>query len=207
MQGGILSLIATYGTLFAIMGTSTNEFSLMRVGLLAAFSFLQGLNLGPIISYWYVVDMEILVKALAGTAVIFASFTIAGLLDKKGSYMYLGGTSFCFCICSHFSCSKHARACVGFLLSGLNLLVLMQFANIFFRSEMVFELDLYGGLMLFAGFVVYDTQKIMLKAQLGVRDYILDGLTLFLDVVNIFIRILRILGKSKKEEKDNRRRS
>lgn len=55
--------------------------------------------------------------------------------------------------------------------------------------------------MSFAGYVVADTQLIIAKASSGYFDAVWDALELFLDFVNLFIRLLRILGKKKKEER------
>ena len=54
---------------------------------------------------------------------------------------------------------------------------------------------IYGGLLLFSGFVIYDTQIIIEQAHEGNRDFISHALSLFLDFVNIFIRVLIIIMK------------
>ena len=56
------------------------------------------------------------------------------------------------------------------------------------------QVQLYGGLLLFCGFVLFDTQLIVEKFNLGDNDYIWHSLGLFLDFVNIFRRLLIILA-------------
>ncbi len=56
------------------------------------------------------------------------------------------------------------------------------------------QIELYGGLFLFCGFILFDTQLIVEKCERGDNDYIWHSLDLFLDFVNIFCRLLIILA-------------
>jgi FtsH-binding integral membrane protein len=57
-----------------------------------------------------------------------------------------------------------------------------------------YELQLYLGLLIYCGFVLFDTQLIVEKYQLGDNDYIWHSVDLFIDFINIFRRILIILA-------------
>lgn len=46
--------------------------------------------------------------------------------------------------------------------------------------------------LLFAGYTVYDTQQVML--HLSVEEYILGAIQLYIDFINLFLSILRILN-------------
>jgi FtsH-binding integral membrane protein len=64
------------------------------------------------------------------------------------------------------------------------------------------NVSLYGGLAVFSGLVLWDTQKIIARAE-NAHDGrqlspINDAIGIYLDFINIFIRILTIM--------DNRRR-
>ena len=53
-------------------------------------------------------------------------------------------------------------------------------------------------LLLFAGYLIYDTQLIVKsdsKFQFSTDDYILASLNLYLDIINIFIQFLGIFGE------------
>jgi len=64
----------------------------------------------------------------------------------------------------------------------------------------LYSISLYGGLVLFGGFLLYDTQKIIRKAEsyplYGVRpfDPVNASVSIYLDTLNIFIRIATILA-------------
>ncbi len=66
----------------------------------------------------------------------------------------------------------------------------------------VYSIALYGGLVLFSGFLLYDTQKIIHKSethpQYGMRkfDPINSSIGIYMDTINIFIRIAQILAMS-----------
>ncbi|XP_014215420.1 growth hormone-inducible transmembrane protein [Copidosoma floridanum] len=65
------------------------------------------------------------------------------------------------------------------------------------------SIALYGGLLLFSGFLLYDTQRIIKKAEtmpqysydtMAPFDPINSAISIYMDTVNIFIRILTILA-------------
>jgi len=61
---------------------------------------------------------------------------------------------------------------------------------------------LYGGLILFGGFLLYDTQKIIAKAEgipqhgygIAKFDPINSSIGIYVDTMNIFIRIAQMLA-------------
>jgi FtsH-binding integral membrane protein len=63
--------------------------------------------------------------------------------------------------------------------------------QVFFHSntfEIIYSL---GGAFLFCLFIIFDTQ--MLMKTLSAEEYILATINLYLDIVNLFLYILRIL--------------
>ncbi|HTK03166.1 MAG TPA: Bax inhibitor-1 family protein, partial [Alphaproteobacteria bacterium] len=61
------------------------------------------------------------------------------------------------------------------------------------------------GVVIFTGLTAYDTQKIKQKNILGnegteedIKESIIGALDLYLDFVNLFLKLLRLLGKKKK---------
>ncbi len=84
---------------------------------------------------------------------------------------------------------------------GLFGLILASVVGIFMRSEAYNMALMYIGVVIFVGLIGYDTQKIkqiayaQANAKNGIANAsILGALTLYLDFINIFIRLLRIMG-------------
>jgi len=181
--GGLLTTFAAIGVMVWIAATpNTPDNTEKRLGLLAAFAFLKGASIGPLIARVAMIDPSIITTAFVGTCIVFACFSAASLFASKRSMLYLG----------------------GFLGSGLSLMVMVGFMNIFMRSSWLLSFQLYGGLLLFCGFIMFDTQMIVAKAEAGDSDYVMHSIVLFVDAVAIFVRLLIIL--SRKSGRDNERR-
>lgn len=58
------------------------------------------------------------------------------------------------------------------LFSGLNILLVMSFMNIFMGSKLLMSAELYLGLAVFCLFILFDTQLIIEKKRLGDNDFI-----------------------------------
>ena len=141
------------------------------------FGLLQGIVIGPLVNEAIDIDPIIVRAAFVLTLCVFASFSIIAMLTKKKKYLYLGSMLNSFCM---------------FLL----------FMRIF-PTAYGYELSLYGGLIMFIGYVFYDTQQIIARVErfgLDQTDYISDAITLYIDFVAIFIRILIIIMRSKEKD-------
>ncbi|CAB1353881.1 unnamed protein product [Coregonus sp. 'balchen'] len=87
------------------------------------------------------------------------------------------------------------------LMSGLSILLLVSFLNMFLGSVMLFTAHVYLGLAIMCGFVLFDTQLIIEKAEMGDKDYIWHSVDLFLDFVTIFRKLMVILAMNEKDNK------
>ncbi|WVZ61397.1 hypothetical protein U9M48_011278 [Paspalum notatum var. saurae] len=88
----------------------------------------------------------------------------------------------------------------GLLSSGLSILLWLY---------TTFMFELYLGLLVFLGYMVFDTQEIIERAHHGDMDYIKHALTLFTDFVAVLVRVLVIMLKNaqeKSDENENRRK-
>ncbi|NOT75900.1 MAG: Bax inhibitor-1/YccA family protein [Cyclobacteriaceae bacterium] len=90
------------------------------------------------------------------------------------------------------------------LFMGLMGLVIASIANIFMKSEMIYWITTYLGVLIFVGLTAYDTQKIKNMNIIGNegtdedrKEAIMGALTLYLDFINLFLYLLRIFGKRK----------
>jgi len=175
---GALAMLATIGLIVWLSGTPKDQVS-KRCTLLLSIAFLQGAMLGPLIQRTLNIDPTIVVTAFLGTTVLFGCFTGMSLFAVRRSYLYLG----------------------AILSSGFTILCTLSFVNIFARSGSIFNFQLYLGLMVFCGFIVFDTQLIIEKRFTGDQDFVGHALELFLDFINVFVRLLAILSKNKEEKK------
>jgi len=183
--GGIMFSLLGLGLALGLFMTPDNGKNRgMRMGMLLGFAFLTGLGLGPLLQMAIMMNPSLVPSAMMLTSVIFAGFTGAALFAPDGKYLYLGGT----------------------LLSGLNSLLVLGLLNIFFRSQLLFQAHLYIGLLVFCGFIVFDTQVIIRKAKNGDRDFIAHSLDLFIDFVQIFRKVLILLMQKDERDNKNKRR-
>jgi FtsH-binding integral membrane protein len=68
------------------------------------------------------------------------------------------------------------------------------------------NLWLYGGLVVFGGFTLYDVQKVLHHARLAERglikrDPVNEAISLELDFINIFVRMVQILAMQQNRRK------
>ncbi|MEY0160059.1 Bax inhibitor-1/YccA family protein, partial [Providencia manganoxydans] len=90
----------------------------------------------------------------------------------------------------------------SFLFMGLIGIIIASIVNIFMQSSMMSMVISYAGVLIFAGLTAYDTQKlkdmgseINQEDKENMRRYsIMGALTLYLDFINLFLMLLRILG-------------
>ena len=91
---------------------------------------------------------------------------------------------------------------VGFLLMGLIGLIIASVVNIFVASGALDWLISYIGVFIFVGLTAYDTQKIKnmsmnidSASEEGNKASIMGALALYLDFINLFLFLLRIMGR------------
>ena len=90
----------------------------------------------------------------------------------------------------------------NFMFMGLIGLILASVVNIFLGSEMIYWLTTYAGILIFVGLTAYDTQKIKQLNVIGNagtdedhKEAIHGALILYLDFINLFLYLLRLLGR------------
>lgn len=88
------------------------------------------------------------------------------------------------------------------LLMGLIGIIIASLVNMFLQSEAVMWAVTYIGVVVFVGLIAYDTQRIKRMAN-GLGDdgdvqrkaAVIGALALYLDFINLFLKLLRILGR------------
>ena len=136
----------------------------MRFILFMLFSVLQGFILGVGMKY---VSKEIIISALVSTIAIFSTFLGVGfLIVYKGINL----------------------AWIGiYLLYGLLGLIITNIVSIFIKpNERLTKFSVTFGLLLFSLYILYDTNKILLKYSNTNIDCIRGALEYYFDILNIF---------------------
>jgi len=159
------------------MSTSP-ERPLLKHALWLGFNGFQAATLSPL----FFLSPALLGRAALYTCGVVGSLSYVGATARNDKYLYLGGP----------------------LLAGVTVVALSSLAPMALplgmRGLAISEaISLYGGLAVFGGFVLYDTQKILLNARLAergaiTRDPLRESIGLELDMINIFIRLVQILA-------------
>jgi len=173
-SGPLLLLVAPNMMLFFILQIALiffASFAARKPGLnmVALFSFttVSGLTLGPLL---YQVGPSIAAEAFALTAITFAGLSMYVVVSKK-DFSFMS----------------------GFLMTGLIVLVVGGLLNMFFIQSGMMHFVMSGAsVLLFSGFILYDTSNIL--RYYGTDEHVSATLALYLDVLNLFIALLSILG-------------
>lgn len=141
--------------------------------LFFAYAFLNGFTLSVIFAIY---EIGSIAYAFLGTAALFGVLAFVGYKTEK-------------------DISKFGTMFVIALLVGLVITII----NLFLRSS-VLEIALdWIMLVIFLGLTVYDVNKIKNMAEAGFCDdeklYVYGAMELYLDFINIFLRIISIFGK------------
>ncbi len=89
------------------------------------------------------------------------------------------------------------------LMMALVGLVISSIFNLFMKNEILYWITTYAGILIFVGLTAYDTQKIKNMNMIGAdgetarKGAIMGALTLYLDFINLFLLLLRLLGRKK----------
>jgi FtsH-binding integral membrane protein len=175
---GIGGLALSFGTMLGTRAIEP-ENTIPKYALWTAFNATQAALMAPLLVF---VPGAILARAGLYTVAMMGGISVIGATAKEDRYLYLGGPLF-------------AGLCLV-AASGLAPLVLPATA---FRALALSEsIWLYGGLAVFGGITLYDVQKIMHHARLAQRglmkrDPVNEAISLELDFINIFIRMVQVL--------------
>lgn len=141
--------------------------------LFFGYAFLNGMTLAVIFAAF---ELGSIGYALLTTAVLFGALSAYGYITKKDI--------------SKVGSILMVALCVGLVMSIINL----------FIGSTMFDIILdWFTLAIFCGLTIYDVNKI--KALQGQMDseklYVYGAMELYLDFINIFLRILSLFGKRK----------
>ncbi|KLT38701.1 UPF0005-domain-containing protein [Cutaneotrichosporon oleaginosum] len=163
----LVSVICSFISLFGVYWKRHNYPANMLV--LTAFTFFESIMIGTTCSFY---DAKVVLQALLITTGVFVGLTLFTFQTK------LDFSSF-----------------GPFLFAGVMGLITAGVVGIFLPFGKTTDLVIACiGVLIFSGFVLYDTQNIM--KRLSVDEAILGALNLYLDFLNLFLYILRILNNT-----------
>jgi modulator of FtsH protease len=167
----IMSTLLMVGVMFGlIFAIRRYQHSSMGVVLLLAFTFVMGLMISNTLQWTlrFSNGGSLIAMAAGGTAIIFFGMSTMASVIKRD----LSGLG-------------------NFLFIGTLLLIAASIANIFFQIPAL-QLGLAViGCAIFSVWLLYDLNRIVTG---GETNYISATLSVYLDLVNIFLNLLQILG-------------
>ncbi len=141
------------------------------------------------------VAMYILYAVLNG-ATLSTIFMLYARSTITSTFFICSGT---FIVCSAYGMlTKRDLTSMGsFLFMGLVGIIIASVINMFVQSSQMSMMISYIGVLVFVGLTVYDTQKLKrlaLSQGANGKGAIMGALTLYLDFINLFLMMLRIVG-------------
>jgi FtsH-binding integral membrane protein len=130
------------------------------------------------------------------TGVTFSVYLLAYTATSIASTLFITGGAF-FGLSLYASVTKrNLDGWRSFLFIGLIGIILASIVNMFLRSNAAEFVISCAGVVVFAGLTAYDTQKLRQMAEHGEERHALIGaLALYLDFVNLFLFLLRFMGR------------
>lgn len=168
--------IAQIGIVVVLSGMVKKLSGTVATALFMVYSILTGLTC----SIYFLV--------YTGESIVSTFFVTTGMFAALSAYGY--------------STKRNLTGLGSFLFMGLIGMVLASLVNIFLKSEPLMWAITYIGVFVFALLTAYDTQKLKQfgetlptdDSDMFRRYAIIGALTLYLDFINLFIMLLRILG-------------
>lgn len=167
-------IITMLGMFAPLMGAlKFREVFPTNIGLVFLFAFVEGVMIAPLIAV-----LESRQPGIVGQA---------GLLT---------GSTFGVLTLYAFVSRRDFSAWGGFFTIGLWVLIATSLLNMFFRNATA-SLWLAGGTVLvFSGLLVFDTWR--LRNKFGPNDYVQAAVAIYLDLLNMFLAILTLLGGNRR---------
>ena len=177
----IIAMFAQIGLVIAL-GAAIQKMSPATAAIMfLVYSALTGFTLSLIV---FTYTAGTITAAFATTAILFAVTSVVGFTTSADLTKF--------------------RTLAMFALIGL---LIAMVVNIFLRSPMMDMVISFIGVILFIGLLAMDTQRLKIMAaapevqtdrNVAARIAILGALNLYLDVINLFLFLLRLLGGSRR---------
>ncbi|XP_051544023.1 protein lifeguard 4-like [Myxocyprinus asiaticus] len=170
-ESPILVLISAIGSLILLLALAVYRHQHpINLYLLFGFTLLESMSVATAVTFY---EYTIVLQAFVLTSAVFLCLT-AYTFQSKRDFSKLGASLF----------------------AGLWILIIASFMRLFFYNDTMELVFAGAGALLFCGFIIFDTHVLMHK--LSPEEHVLASINLYLDIVNLFLYILRILDSMKK---------
>jgi modulator of FtsH protease len=142
-----------------------------NVILTLIFTFIEGIWLAP-----FLLLAERNAPGSVGSAALLTLVAFGGL------------TTYAFVSRRDFS------AWGGFFMIGVLVLFAAMLVNMFMHSAAIALWTSAVGVLIFSGLLVFDTWRILRSGSFGQDDYVIAAVQIYLDLLNMFMFILTLLG-------------
>jgi modulator of FtsH protease len=166
---GFVAYIASFALLLGI-NFAVSRSDQLAVGLLFGFGLLVGVGTAPTIAYYASTNPQSVWQAGGATALFIAGFGSAGYATRR-------------------DLSGLARLCFWALLALIVFGIVTIFVNIP-NGALIYSI---AGLVIFAGFTLYDFQRLRRAQDIRVAPVL--AASIFLDVLNVFLLLLSLLNR------------
>jgi modulator of FtsH protease len=167
MMSMLAFLAIAFGFMFAIERTKQSS---LGVVFLLGFTFFMGLMLSRLLTIilHFSNGPSLIMMAFGGTAVIFAAMASIATVSKR-DFSGLG----------------------QWLFMGVIVILLASVANIFLHLPALMLTVSVLAIVIFSGFMLFDVQRVV---NGGETNYITATLAIYLDLYNVFVNLLSLLG-------------
>lgn len=167
---GIIAFIAAFGTLIG-MQFAIRRSGGLAVALLSAFGLLMGLAIAPTLAYYASADPAALWQAGGATALFVAGFGAAGYATRR-------------------DLTAIARIATWALIALIVFGIVLIFVQIP-GGALIYSIL---GLVIFAGLVAFDFQRLRVSTDLASAPLL--AASIFLDILNVFLLFLQLFSRS-----------
>lgn len=142
-----------------------------NLGFTFLFTFIEGIWISPLLVLYERMQPGVLGQAGLLTLTTFGVLSLYAVVSRRD-----------------FS------AWGGFFMIGLWVLIATSLLNMFFRNPTASLWLAAGTIFVFGGLLVFDTWRIVRSGAYGEDDYVPAAVQIYLDLLNIFLAVLQLLG-------------
>ncbi|HET9799659.1 MAG TPA: Bax inhibitor-1/YccA family protein [Gemmatimonadaceae bacterium] len=173
-QHPFIAMIATFAPL--VMAMQARRSFPRNLILTLVFTFVEGIFLAPFLLFAERANPGIIGQAGLLTLSTFGVLTLYAVISKRD-----------------FS------AWGSFFIVGLWVLIATMLINMFVGSALGSLWIAAGTVLVFSGLLVFDTWRIVRSGQYGPDDYVPAAVNIYLDLLNLFIAIITLLGGRRRD--------